>query len=159
MSKELASNPELLTKENSVLSLMEGFTGHGRVVYLDNFYTTPQLATRLLDIGTPMVRTDRPKRKNFLTDLAKARPERGQSIFYVDEKKSVLAVQYRALAVRANIKPKIDFLLSTCHKATIENTDKQDRIKTNLQASLHHIIQQKYGRSGFGFGRSTVRSS
>ena len=90
MSKELASNPELLTTENIVMSLMEGYTGKGRVVYLDNFYTTPSLATKLLDVGTLMVGTVRLNRKNFQTDLAKARPEKGQSIFYAEEKKACL---------------------------------------------------------------------
>ena len=88
MSKELASNPELLTTENIVMSLMEGYTGKGRVVYLDNFYTTPSLATKLLDIGTLMVGTVRLNRKNSQQILLKPGQRKVKVFFMLMRKKA-----------------------------------------------------------------------
>jgi len=128
MNKELMTDPEteLLTSERIPLTLTQPYVSKGHRLFLDNFYTSPRLASYLLERQTTLVGTVRPNRRDFPADLARADIERGQTKFSLSDT-GVLAVKYRAPQDKANKKPKVVHLLSTAHGNDIAASSKKDK--------------------------------
>jgi hypothetical protein len=127
MNRELQEQEGFSTTERIAYSLVKKFLNEGRCIYLDNFYTTPQLADYFLQNNTTMVGTVRTNRKNFPVLLANDVIEKGQSIYYSCQEKGVLAVKYRAPKNKSGNKPKIVSLLSTRHNCQNRPTRKRDK--------------------------------
>ncbi|XP_064631644.1 piggyBac transposable element-derived protein 4-like [Lineus longissimus] len=117
----------LSTTETIVATLIEPHLNAGRCIFLDNYYTSPNLAAWLLARGTYVIGTVKSNRKNFPKALATDRIEKGQSIFYRCNDEHVLAVKFRALKDKSTGKPKIVHLLSTATAADTGPTGKKDR--------------------------------
>jgi hypothetical protein len=62
-----------LVTEKITITLMKDYLQEGRVLYIDNYYTTPKLAEFFLQHGTYMVGTVRTNRKNFPKQLLSLR--------------------------------------------------------------------------------------
>ena len=135
--------PELSSTERIVGTLCGPYLNAGRCVFLDNFYTSPHLASWLLSKNTYICATVKPSRKNFPRELTADPIEKGESIFYKCEEKHVSAVKYRALKNRSNNKPKIVNLINTAYKATLGPTGKKDKdgndiVKPNCVIHYNH---------------------
>ena len=126
MNSELEQTDGMLTTERIPITLMKPYLNHGHTLYVDNFYTTPKLAEYMLQNGTKLVGTIRNNRQNFPKELAKSIPDKGHSIFYVEQNRKVLVVQYRSVKNKTGNKPKIVFILSTGHKASIIDTGRSE---------------------------------
>ena len=84
----------LSATETIVATLMESYLHEGRCIFLDNFYTSPNLAKWLLENETFICGTVKSNRKQFPKELANKAIEKGQSIFYKCDKENILAVKY-----------------------------------------------------------------
>ena len=116
-----------LTTERIPMTLLKSYLGSGHVLYIDNYYTSPQLAKYLLEHQTYMVGTVRANRRNFPSDLCKQNLEKGETSFYHDKQEHVLAMKYRAHENKTGNKPKLVHLLSTCEPAILKNTSKKNK--------------------------------
>ena len=117
----------LSSTETIVATLMDGYLHEGRCVFLDNYYTSPNLGKWLLSNDTYMCGTVKPNRKQFPKDLANDAIDKGQSIFYECDAEEMVAVKFRSLKNKSTGKPKVVHLLSTAHDATTGPTGKKDK--------------------------------
>jgi hypothetical protein len=124
MEGDLQDIDGFLTTEKIPLTLMADYLDAGRVLYLDNFYTTPKLAKHLLDNNTYTVGTVRTNRKKFPRELARADIEKGTSMFFTCN--DVLAVKFRAHKNKSDGKPKVVHVLTTKNRNTVGPTKKKD---------------------------------
>ena len=76
-----------------VMNLVEGTEGVGRHLYMDNYYTSIPLFSRLLDVSIRATGTIRKNRKNLPEDFKNLQLLRGQSKFYC--KKSLMALAWQ----------------------------------------------------------------
>jgi len=67
--------------QHLVMDLMDGLLDRGRVLYMDNFYNSPELATKLYECTTHVVGTLRLNRKGVPKDLAQVKLKRGDMEF------------------------------------------------------------------------------
>ncbi len=113
-----------------VMELMDPYLGQGYHLYLDNFYTSPQLVKDLFSKGTPSVGTVKPNRKDFPKSLlnvkawAKKR-DRG-SVRWVRHS-PVLALQW--------IDSKPVSILTTLHSAN-------DKVSCKRRTKKHEKFQE-----------------
>jgi len=126
MTNQLFALPEFLTSELIPITLLLPYLDKGFRLFVDNYYTTPRLASYLLERKTTLVGTVRSTRRQFPVELADADLEAGTSRFALSDS-GVLAVKFRALQNKANNKPKVVYLLSTCHKNEIATAPKKDK--------------------------------
>ena len=105
--------------------LMTLCVGRGHVLYTGNWYTSPTLASFFLSKQTHLCGTVRKNRKHFPKDMEIL--ENGASIFRKHADGHPMAVcKYRTLKDKADGKPKVVFMLSTCHDAVTQNIGKVD---------------------------------
>ncbi|MEO0686422.1 MAG: hypothetical protein AAFY76_15625 [Cyanobacteria bacterium J06649_11] len=109
--------------ERIPMVLMEPFVGKGHVLFTDNFYTSPLLAKHFLNHSTHLCGTIKFTRKNFSKDISKEVLEKGKAVFYKCNEKKIIAIKYRAVKDKANKKPKVVYLLSTCHQPMMLQVD------------------------------------
>jgi len=114
MSRELAQVTGMMKSELIPVTLMQPCLNQGHRLFLDNYYTSPQLVQYFFEQGTKVVGTVCPNRRNFPRELGEADIERGQSKFTLSTC-GVLAVKYRAKQDKSNRKLKVVCLLSTDH--------------------------------------------
>ena len=116
------------TTERIPSVLMGPYFGKGHIIYTDNWYTSPTLSSFFLSKQT-LCGTVRRNRKHFPSDIDATELPRGSSIFmkHVDGR-PMLACKFHALEVKACGKPKVVYMLSTCHDALIQKTGKVDHI-------------------------------
>jgi len=128
MSEELHSDPncDLLMSEKIPVTLVQRFLNRSHRLFLENYYTTPTLASYLLEKETKLIGTVRPNRRHFLRDLATAEVGRGEAKFALSDT-GVLAVKYRATKDKSNNKPKVVCLLSTDHANVVAPSPKKDK--------------------------------
>ena len=129
----------MATTERIPVELMRPFLNHGHVPYTNNFYTALSLAKFLLNHETYLCGTIKNNRKNYCKTLRNVALEKGQATFFEGEFKApveddadvptqkLLARKFRAIKDKANIKPKIVFMLSSLHNASMANTGKTDK--------------------------------
>jgi hypothetical protein len=125
LDAELDEGEGFLTTERIPMTLMNDYLDDGRVLYMDNFYTTPRLAKYFLDRGTHTCGTVRTNRRNFPRELARAEIAKGTSMFYTC--KDILVVKYRANKDKSDGKPKVVHVLSTKDTNVMAATKKKDR--------------------------------
>ena len=114
-------NSDMPATERISLVLMKPFFDRRHVLYTDNYYTSPSLATYFLGRSTHLCGTIRPNRKFFSKDLVATPVEKSQSIFYKPTKapnNEMLGCKFRSAKDKAGNKPKIVDMLSTYHQAT-----------------------------------------
>ena len=85
---------------------MQPYLGHGHTLYMDNYYTSPALATYLIDHDTYICGTINPKRANYPGDLGTRRLEKGTTCFMKSQTGHMQAVKFRAKKDKSNGKPK-----------------------------------------------------
>ena len=124
-----APNSDMPTTERIPSVLMSRHLGKGRILYTDNYYTSPTLALYFLQNNTHLVGTIRSNRYNFPKDLIPIPLEKAKASFYCQEEDPqkpneevypMLAIKYRANKDKAGGKQKIIFMLSTCHQPIME---------------------------------------
>ena len=109
--------------ERIPMVLMEPFLGKGHVLYTDNFCTSPLLAKHFLSKDTHLCGTIKKNRKNFCTDIVTEQLDKGTIVFYKCKETEMVAVKYRAIKDKSNKKPKIVYMLTTCHQPTMLEVD------------------------------------
>ena len=105
-------------------TLMTLYVGKGHVLYTDNWYTSPTLASFFLSKQTHLCGTVRKNRKHFPKDMDTIQLEKGASIFRKLDGRPMAVCKYRVLKDKANGKPKVVFMLSMCHDAVTQITGK-----------------------------------
>jgi hypothetical protein len=70
---------------NVVLHLMEGKLNVGHSIYMDNYYNSPDLSKKLLELNTHTTGTLRSNRKGIPVDVSRAKLKAGESIYYHSE--------------------------------------------------------------------------
>jgi len=107
--------------------LMAPFLGKGHVLFTDNYNTSPSLASHLLDNHTHLCGTIKSNRRYFPKEIVNLPIDRSEAIFFEAENdRAMLACKYRAHKDKANKKPKIVHMLSTCHQTNMVDTGKTD---------------------------------
>ena len=117
--------------EKIPLTSMNKYLNKGHRLFLDNYYTTPTLALRLLKNGTKLVGTVRPNRCQFPQNLANADTVRSESKFALSNT-GILVVKCRALQDKSNNKPKVVCLVSTDHANMVATSSKKDKDGNNI---------------------------
>jgi hypothetical protein len=72
------TDPSLPAGTNVVLNMSEPLLDKGHTLYLDNWYSSPDLFRRLTDRQTNAIGTVRPNRKNMPPDISKNKLKRGE---------------------------------------------------------------------------------
>ena len=121
-------NSDMPTTERIPAVLMRPYLNKGHILFTDNFYTSPSLATYLLENGTHLCGTVRTNRRHYSKDIANEDLTKGSASFYqADHDNRIKACKYRSIKDKAGNVPKVVYMLSTCHNATMEDTGKEDR--------------------------------
>ncbi|KAL1447294.1 hypothetical protein WDU94_002722 [Cyamophila willieti] len=78
--KSSTGEREIGLAENVCFQLSEKLLDQGRTLYIDNFYTSVDIARNMLDRNTHVVGTVRANRRNLPKDITQAKIKRGQLI-------------------------------------------------------------------------------
>ena len=127
LDEELEPVDGYLTTERIPITLCADYLQEGRVLFVDNYYTTVRLAKYLLDRNTHTVGTIRSNRKGFPKELAKEILQKGTSVFYSCEDIKIMIVRYRSDKNKSDGKPKVVHVLSTIHRNQVKDTRKTNR--------------------------------
>ena len=71
-----------LKTERIPATLMERYNGKGHTLYIDNYYTSMNLAKYFIDNGTNVTGTIRDNRKMFPIEVKNTALEKGEAAFY-----------------------------------------------------------------------------
>jgi len=129
MSCELVvpANQEMLKSERIPITLMHRFLNRGHRLFMDNYYTSPNLVKFLLEHETKVVGTVRSNCRNFPPELAAACTlQRGESKFAPSDN-GIVAVKFRALQDKSNKQGKVVFLLSSDYGNDVVSSGKQTK--------------------------------
>ena len=102
---------------------MEPFLGKWHVLYTDNFYTSPLLAKHFLLKDTHLYGTLKKNRKSFCTDIVTEQLDKGTTVFCKCKETEMDAVKYLTIKDKSNKKPKVVYMLTTCHQPTMLGVD------------------------------------
>lgn len=83
--KPAGAEREFNLAKNTCMSLCRGLLYEGRTLYVDNFYTTYELARTLLDSHTHLVGTLRANRKGFPPEIKLIKLKRGEMVAKEDQ--------------------------------------------------------------------------
>jgi hypothetical protein len=127
--------------ERIPINLIQPYLGHGHSLFVDNWYTSPDLGQYLIDNATYICGTINPKRDNYAAELRTQTLEKGTAAFM--KTGNILAVKFRALKNKSNNKPKEVYMLTTEGRATLEDTGRKDKeghaiIKPSCIVSYNH---------------------
>ena len=75
-------NEEISVTERIPVALMQPYLDSGRVLFTDNFYTSPSLAKYLKDHNTFLCGTIKRNRKFYCSELVHVQLEKGTAVFY-----------------------------------------------------------------------------
>lgn len=75
------NNEDMPTTERIPVYLMQQFLNAGRILFTDNFYTSPSLSEHLLEHNTHLYGTIRTNRRNYASDILDVNFEKGQPLF------------------------------------------------------------------------------
>ncbi|XP_065681354.1 piggyBac transposable element-derived protein 4-like [Hydra vulgaris] len=118
-------NEDMPSTERIPAALMEPFLDKGHILFTDNYYTSPSLATFLLGRNTHLCGTVKSYRKKYCKEIAEFALEKGEAVFFrsaIDSR--VIACKYRAVKNKSGNKQKVVYMLSTCHSAKMIETGK-----------------------------------
>lgn len=117
-------NRNLSASHNVVMKLIEGLLNDGRILYVDNFYTSIPLAHHLLQYKTHLVGTLRSNRKYLPLAVMRAKLKKGEII----AKESPDGITVLKWQDKRDVK-----MLSTCHKGNdtvvVTNSNQRQVIK------------------------------
>ena len=111
-----------LLTERIPLTLINPYLNKGHTLTVDNMYTTPRLASYLLEKSTKLVGTIRANRENFPKDFTRDKDIPKGSAVFKENNNSILAMKYRGAKDKVQGKPKVVHLLSTKHSANMRDT-------------------------------------
>lgn len=118
-------NSDMPTTERIPVALMRPYLDKGHILYTDNYYTSPSLATFLLENGTHLCGTIRTNRRYYAKDILKENLDKGTAAFYrANHDDRIIACKYRSIKDKAGNTPKVVFMLSTCHKSAMIEVNK-----------------------------------
>ena len=122
-----APNSDIPTTERIPAVLMSEYLGKGHILFTDNYYTSPTLASFFLKNNTHLVGTIRSNRYNFPKVLIAMPLEKAKARFFCQEEDPanpindpMIVIKYRAHKDKAGGKQKIVFMLTTCHQPIME---------------------------------------
>ncbi|XP_065652956.1 piggyBac transposable element-derived protein 4-like [Hydra vulgaris] len=123
------------------IELMGPFLNKGHIVFTDNYYTSPSLASYLLSKKTYICGTICANRKHYSKEILNDQLAKGTAVFYKtrNEDNKMLACKYRATKDKSGNKQKVVYMLSTYHNPVMVETGKSDKMVTysNHQWSSH----------------------
>ena len=120
-------NSDMPTTERIPSVLMAPYLGKGHVLYTDNWYTSPTLASFLLSKQTYLCGTVKSNRKHFPKNIVNHQLEKGTAVFMKRcSGRPMICCKFRALKDKANGQPKVVHMLSTFHDAIVGKTGKVD---------------------------------
>ena len=115
------------TAEKIPVSLMTPFLNKGHVLFTDNFYTSPSLATFFLENSTHLCRTVRTNHRYYSKEISNENLEKGTATFYnADHDECIIACKYCSIKDKAGNIPKVVYMLSTCHNPAMVETGKNN---------------------------------
>ena len=82
----------------------------GHILFADNYYTSPTLASFFLENGTHLCGTIRANRYNFPRDLVNTDLDKGTAVLFYNTDTPMIATKYRAEKDKAGGKPKVVFM-------------------------------------------------
>ena len=101
-------NSDMPTTECIPSVLMEPFLGKGHILFTDNYYTSPSLASFLLDNQFHLSGTIRPNLRYYPKKLVNTNLQMSEAMFYeVKNGKGMLACKYRSHKDKKSKQPKI----------------------------------------------------
>ena len=126
-------NSDMPSTERIPSVLMAPYLGKGHILYTDNYYTSPSLASFLLSNKTHLCGTVRQNRRFYPKDIRNEQLQKGTACFYkrVDGHPMV-ACKYRAMKDKANKQAKVVYMLSTTHQPVMEPTGKLSTDGNNI---------------------------
>ena len=109
---------DMPTTERIPVVLLEPFLNKGHILFTDNFYTSPSLASFLLDNSTHLCGTVKYNRRFYCKEIIDVQLEKGTATFFkVSHDNRIIASKYRAIQNKSGNQQKIVYLLSTCYSA------------------------------------------
>ena len=75
-------NEDMPTTERTPVFLMPPFLNEGRILFTDNFYTSPSVAEHLLDNNTNLCGTVRTNHRNYCSEITQVNLDKRQSAFF-----------------------------------------------------------------------------
>ena len=119
-------NSDMPTTERIPSVLMEPFLGKDHILFTDNYYTSPSLAS-FLDNHTHLCGTIHPNRRHYPKELVKTNIQESEAVFYKAKNgKAMLACKNRSHKDKKSKQPKIVHMLSTCSQTNLVDTWKTD---------------------------------
>ena len=107
--------------------LMELFHRKGHILFTDNYYTNPSLASFFLDNQTHLCGTIRPNRRHYPKELVNTNLQRSEVVFCKAKNgKAMLACKYRSHKDKKSKQPKVVHMFSTCSQTNLVDTGKTD---------------------------------
>ena len=118
---------DIPTTERIPVSLITPFLSKGHILFTDNFYTSPSLATFLLENGTHLCRTVCTNRQYYSKEISNGKLEKGTGVSYnADHDERIIPCKYRSIKDKANNVPKVVYMLSICHNPAMVETGKSN---------------------------------
>ena len=111
----------------------------GHILFTDNYYTSPTLASFFLENKTHLCGTIRANRYNFPRDLVNTDLDKGTAVLFYNTEPPMIATKYRAEKDKAGGKPKVVFMLSTCHQPIKETYREIHRKPQAVKAYNSHM--------------------
>ena len=109
---------DMPTTERIPVVLMEPFLNKGHILFTDNYYTSPSLATHLLENLTHLCGTVRSNRKFYFKEIVNVQLEKGAvSFFRASHDERIIASKNWTIKDKSGNQQKIVYLLSTCYQA------------------------------------------
>ena len=102
MFDEDDENEEMPVTEGITVALMQPYLDSGRVLFTDNFYTSPSLEKYMKDRNTFLCVTIKTNRKFYCSELVDVQLKKGMAAFYECTKYfGMIACKYRAIKDKA----------------------------------------------------------
>ena len=102
---------DMSTTERIPVSLMTPFLNKGHILFTVNFYTSPSLATFLLEKGTHLCKTVRTNWRYYSKEISNENLEKGTATFYnADHDECIIACKCRSIKDKAGNVPKVVYM-------------------------------------------------
>lgn len=133
---------DMLASESVVMELSKNILGKGYTLYLDNWYSSPNLFLNLLKNDTNAVGTVRNNRKNMLKELSKSKLKKGE----------VRCLSSQGLLALRWCDKRDVYILSSKHRnANILDAGKERKRKDGYEENILKpscVIEYNYGMGG-----------
>ena len=130
---------ELPSNEAIVMELMEPYLKKGYTLYIDNWYSSPNLFRRLSEQGTNVIGTVRVNRKNMPREIKETKLKKGE----------VMALfSHKLMALKWHDKKEVTMLSTVHDKAGMTNTGKKRRTTNDPLVKPKAVIDYNKGMGG-----------